>query len=87
MQNLFVSLLPSLPNISFADFVVYFLFAIVVFLIIREALTWYWKINRIVSLLEKIEENTSPLVPKQPQIEPTAKEPQGALGKWWNGTK
>ena len=33
--------------------------AIAFFLIIREILTWYWKINRIVSLLEKIEKNTS----------------------------
>lgn len=31
---------------------------IVVFFLIREILTWYWKINKIVSLLEDIEENT-----------------------------
>jgi hypothetical protein len=28
------------------------------FLLIREFVTWYWKLNRIVNLLEKIEENT-----------------------------
>ena len=33
--------------------------AIAFFLIIREIVTWYWKINRIVNLLEKIEKNTS----------------------------
>ena len=29
-------------------------------LIIRELVTWYWKINNILSLLEKIEKNTRP---------------------------
>lgn len=29
------------------------------FVFLRELITWYWKINRIVELLEKIEENTS----------------------------
>jgi len=33
--------------------------AIAFFLIIREILTWYWKINRVVNLLEKIEKNTA----------------------------
>ena len=32
-----------------------FLFLIIVWLLIRELLTWYWKINKIVSILEKIE--------------------------------
>lgn len=30
----------------------------IVFLIIRELVLWYWKISKIVSLLEKIEKNT-----------------------------
>ena len=29
-----------------------------IFPLIREILCWYWKINRVVDLLEKIEENT-----------------------------
>jgi hypothetical protein len=33
---------------------------IIVFLILREVLTWYWKMNRVVTLLEQIEENTRP---------------------------
>lgn len=33
-------------------------FAIVIWIGLREVMTWYWKINRIVALLEKIEENT-----------------------------
>ncbi|MDB5204855.1 MAG: hypothetical protein JWP09_883 [Candidatus Taylorbacteria bacterium] len=33
-------------------------FIIFGFLALREIFTWYWKINRIIELLEKIEENT-----------------------------
>ena len=33
-------------------------FAIVIWIGLREVMTWYWKINRIVDLLEKIEKNT-----------------------------
>ena len=28
-------------------------------LILREIITWYWKINKVISVLEKIELNTS----------------------------
>ena len=30
-------------------------FALLIWLALREIMTWYWKINRIVDLLEKIE--------------------------------
>jgi hypothetical protein len=33
---------------------------ILFFLAIRAAALWYWKVNRVVELLEKIEENTRP---------------------------
>lgn len=33
---------------------------IAVIFILRELVTWYWKINRIVELLEDIEYNTRP---------------------------
>jgi hypothetical protein len=33
-------------------------FGFFVFVAIRELLTWYWKINRIETLLERIERNT-----------------------------
>ncbi|MBU2103963.1 hypothetical protein KJ848_03015 [Patescibacteria group bacterium] len=33
--------------------------------ILREVLAWYWKINRVIQLLEKIEENTRTGTPKQ----------------------
>lgn len=39
------------------------LFLIVVFFVFREIFTWYWKINKIVHLLKKIEENTRPNSP------------------------
>ncbi len=32
--------------------------AILFFLLIREVVTWYWKMNDVVNLLEKIEKNT-----------------------------
>lgn len=32
----------------------------IVVILVRETLTWYWKINKVVELLEKIEENTRP---------------------------
>ena len=35
------------------------LILVLIFLIIRELLTWYWKINEIVLLLREIRDNTS----------------------------
>lgn len=32
--------------------------AILLWLVIREFMTWYWKVNEMVTLLKKIEENT-----------------------------
>lgn len=32
--------------------------AVVIFLVFREVLTWYWKTNQIVDLLKQIEKNT-----------------------------
>ena len=31
---------------------------IAAFFVLREVMTWYWKLNKIVSLLEEIKENT-----------------------------
>lgn len=33
------------------------IFLAIVFLIFREVLTWYWKLNKIVELLERIDTN------------------------------
>ena len=41
------------------DFLFFLTIAFLFFLIFRELVTWYWKINRIVHLLEEIEINTS----------------------------
>lgn len=33
---------------------------ILIFILLRELVCWYWKINRVVELLEDIKENTTP---------------------------
>ncbi len=35
-----------------------FFILLMLFVLVREVLTWYWKLNKIVDLLEKIELNT-----------------------------
>lgn len=46
------------PNIGIIDILFAMFFILAGFVLIRELITWYWKINRIIELLEKIEENT-----------------------------
>jgi len=36
----------------------YIIWGIVIFFVLREVFMWYWKINKIVALLEEIKENT-----------------------------
>lgn len=50
---------PILFSFDIKDLAIGVVTIISIFLIIREFLTWYWKINRMVDLLEKIERNTS----------------------------
>ena len=48
------------------------LIILVLFLVIREITTWYWKINKIISLLEEIRDNTrpgAPVMPRNPTLE------------------
>lgn len=40
--------------LSFLPVIIFF---IVIFLMFREVMTWYWKINKIVELLERIDRN------------------------------
>lgn len=40
------------------DFITIIIILIVVFLLSRELVTWYWKLNDITDLLKKIERNT-----------------------------
>lgn len=42
-------------SLGFAELLVGILIVLVVFLVFREFFCWYWKINRLVTLLEKIE--------------------------------
>lgn len=46
-------------------FIFIFIGLILFFLLVRELITWYWKINKIVRLLEKIERNTNPEITKE----------------------
>lgn len=43
---------------SLMVFAVFAVIAIVCFLVFREVVAWYWKINEALALLTKIEENT-----------------------------
>ncbi len=42
----------------FLDIILGFVFLVCVVLLFREVFCWYWKLNSIQKLLEKIEENT-----------------------------
>lgn len=48
-------------NFDYSSFFLILFFGIVLFIVIRELVVWYFKINRIVDLLEDIEENTRPV--------------------------
>lgn len=49
------------PFLSFnwADIIFYLFWAFLFFMVIREVLIWYWKLNKITDLSEKIEKNTN----------------------------
>jgi hypothetical protein len=53
LVNIFFAIKNTIENNLLA-----LLLCILFFLLIRELVTWYWKINRIVNLLERIEKNT-----------------------------
>lgn len=58
---------------------------IFVFFLFREVLTWYWKTNKIVSLLEQIEMNTRV---REDEEEPAKLVPDGpAIGSVWRDGK
>jgi len=40
------------------SFIIFIPIIILIFWLCREVVTWYWKLNKISDLLEKIEENT-----------------------------
>lgn len=45
-------------NVLNSSWFLYLCATVLFFLLFREIVTWYWKINKIVDLLEKIEKNT-----------------------------
>lgn len=47
---------------------------LIIWLLVREIKTWYWKINEILVLLKKIEENTRPIILESKEEQPTIKE-------------
>jgi len=88
----------SLFGITRENLAIIFIIGVVLFFIFREIFTWYLKTTKIVTLLEKIEENTRPKsaqksveVVSEPKPSPVptneqANKPQRtALDKWWNG--
>lgn len=58
-MNFFVSLFDGFSNFGMALIFVFFTF-VILFVLLREVNTWYWKINEILSVLYKIEQNTQP---------------------------
>ncbi len=45
------------PSVHLSDLLLYLFWGFIFFMVIRELVTWYWKINRITDLLEKIEKH------------------------------
>jgi hypothetical protein len=94
-MNIFQSL-----HLDSTELITFLFLALVFFLIVREIATWYWKINKIVKLLVKIEKNTSLKFNPQSEIAEESTEsspeeaaqmakndrtPRSAFDKWWNG--
>jgi hypothetical protein len=48
------------PSIHLSDILLYLFWGFIFFMVIRELVTWYWKINKITDILDKIEKNTHP---------------------------
>ena len=57
---------------------------VVIFLLLREVVCWYWKLNRIVALLEAIQRNTAkPREPKPTAQTSTPQSKPDASDRWW----
>lgn len=55
-----MNILSFFPSIHWSDVLLFLFWGFIFFMVIRELVTWYWKINKITDLLEKIEKNTRP---------------------------
>lgn len=60
-----MNLLPISHIFGSGGWIMILFFGVALFLLSREVLAWYWKINKIINLLEKIEENTRPVDKKR----------------------
>lgn len=56
-------------GINSGNFILILLGVIIFFFLIREILTWYWKINKVIRILERIERNTRKEGAKYPNEE------------------
>ena len=45
----------QLASVDMGWLIAVLVFCFIIFLIFREALTWYWKINKVLNLLQRIE--------------------------------
>lgn len=61
-SNLFEKMLGDFITTNLFNIIIAFLFLILIWLLIRDARTWYWKTTKIVSLLEDIKEDIHSLV-------------------------
>ncbi len=61
-MDLLLKSIKDFINSNLLEVILFFLVLIIVWLLIREFLTWYWKINKIVKILEKIEVGVDSLV-------------------------
>lgn len=55
IQDILLKTLQDFMTSNLLMIVLFFLAIIIIFLLIRELLTWYWKIDKIVNILERIE--------------------------------
>lgn len=53
-----------LEKINWIDVTIYLVLAVFICLAVRELMTWYWKINHIVSKLDNIDKNLHVIVTK-----------------------
>jgi hypothetical protein len=70
-------------NLDFSpqNIVIWVCLLILIFLALRELATWYWKINKIVNLLEKIERNTDKNPTDMSRDKKFENHPHGFFGK------
>jgi len=59
INTLYAQFSSSSADTYLVSMLIVFLVAVIAFLLFREIMCWYWKINQIVTLLKEIKDNTS----------------------------